>query len=404
MLNYIFESVVTLGIFYLIYFFIIRNEKTFVFNRIYILFAIIASLVLPLVDINLAGDNPVIPDMSFYIDELVVSVEATVSSQVTFWQYKWLLLYFGVTGIIAYQLVWQFLQVHKIRSTNQVLPEKAYTIVYTSGKLTHFSFFNHIFINKDILNNNKDLKRILKHEAAHVKQWHSLDILLLEVVKIIFWFNPFVWLFKAFMVNNHEYLADNQVVLLGEDKCEYLEQIVNNSLANYSLSLINNFNYSLTKKRVVMMTKQNIKWLSGLKIAILVPVIAGISIVFACSENAVNPAEDNTEVKNDDTFYVVETMPTFQNGDVQGFKTFIADNLVYPEEAFKNGIEGKVFVEFVVSADGFVKNAKIVRGVHPILDEEALRVVNASPKWEPGVQRGEKVDVKFTFPINFTLK
>lgn len=406
MLNYIFESIVTLGIFYLIYFFIIRNEMIFVFNRIYILFAITASLILPLVEINLAGNSPVIPAMSYYLDEIVVSVEDTVNSKISFWQRKWLLLYLGVMGILLYQLVWQFLQIQKIRNANQVLPKKGYTIIYTSGKLTHFSFFRYIFINRDILNDEQEIQRVLKHEEAHVKQWHSLDILLLELVKIMFWFNPFVWLFKAYMVNNHEYLADNHVVSLGEDKTEYLEQIVNNSLTNYSLSLINNFNYSLTKKRVVMMTKQKIKWLTGMKIFFIVPVLAGIAFIFSCTEN---PADDTIGMASengnqDDVFYIVETMPQFRNDGTKGFQSYISENLVYPDEAKKKGIEGKVFVEFVVGANGVVKNAKIARSAHPILDKEALRIVEASPIWEPGIQRGKMVDVLFTFPIAFKLQ
>ncbi len=406
MLNYIFESIVTLGIFYLIYFFIIRNEKTFVFNRIYILFALVASVVLPFVSFPAPYSNNIIPAMHFYLDEVVISVENTVSSNPDVWQSRWYILYVLVSGIMMYQLIWQFLQIQKIRTEHKNIKCKGYTIVHTGGKLTHFSFFNHVFINRQIADNEEDLQRIVKHEETHVRQWHSMDILLLELLKIVFWFNPFVWLFKPFMLNNHEYLADQRVVSLGEDKTEYLGQIVNNSLTNYRLSLINNFNYSLTKKRVVMMTKEQLKWKSGMKITFLLPVIAGIVFIFACTENPVNNLDENAadEANKEELFYAVETMPAFNDEGVAGFKSFIAENLVYPEKAIEEGIEGKVFVQFIVGSDGNVKDAKIARGVHPLLDEQAIRVVNASPEWEPGIQKGEKVDVQFTFPITFKLQ
>ena len=107
--------------------------------------------------------------------------------------------------------------------------------------------------------------------------------------------------------------------------------------------------------------------------------------------------------QNDDkVFYVVEEMPEFPGGDKE-LRQYIANNVEYPEEAQKNNIEGKVFVSFVVAKDGNVKDAKIERGVAPSIDNEALRVVNSLPKWTPGKQRGQAVNVKFTVPINFEL-
>ena len=108
--------------------------------------------------------------------------------------------------------------------------------------------------------------------------------------------------------------------------------------------------------------------------------------------------------EDSEIFFVVEEMPDFLNGGQEAFRKFIAENLKYPETAEENGIEGRVFVQFVVRADGRVGNASIVRGVDPALDQEALRVVMASPEWTPGRQRGKPVDVAFTFPITFRLK
>ncbi len=114
--------------------------------------------------------------------------------------------------------------------------------------------------------------------------------------------------------------------------------------------------------------------------------------------------EEEEEVADDEVFFIVEDMPSFQGGGQDAFRTWIAENLRYPQIAAENGIQGRVFVQFVVNANGTVSDATVVRGVDPSLDREAIRVVMASPSWTPGRQRGEPVRVAFTFPINFVLQ
>jgi len=114
--------------------------------------------------------------------------------------------------------------------------------------------------------------------------------------------------------------------------------------------------------------------------------------------------EEEEEVAEEEVFFIVEDMPSFQGQGQEGFRQFIAQNLNYPEIAAENGISGKVYVQFAVNSRGEVVDAIVVRGVDPALDKEALRVVMSSPKWTPGKQRGKPVKVQFTFPINFILQ
>ncbi len=114
--------------------------------------------------------------------------------------------------------------------------------------------------------------------------------------------------------------------------------------------------------------------------------------------------EEAEEAEQPDFFVIVEDMPEFQGGDHEGFRIFIRDNLKYPQIAAENGIQGRVYIQFIVNADGSVSDATVVRGVDPSLDREATRVVMSSPRWTPGRQRGEPVRVAFTFPINFVLQ
>jgi protein TonB len=112
---------------------------------------------------------------------------------------------------------------------------------------------------------------------------------------------------------------------------------------------------------------------------------------------------DGQEITDEEIFFVVENMPSFQGKGQEGFREWIARNLKYPESAAKKGIGGRVFVQFAINSKGEVVDAVILKGVDPALDQEALRVIMSSPKWEPGRQRGKPVKVQFTFPINFVL-
>jgi protein TonB len=132
-----------------------------------------------------------------------------------------------------------------------------------------------------------------------------------------------------------------------------------------------------------------------------------IEDVEATQDMAINMNDfsmNEEEAPEEEVFYIVEDMPKFQGGGPDKFREYIASHLQYPEVAAENGISGRVFVQFAVNSKGEVVDAKVVRGVDPALDKEALRVVTSSPKWTPGKQRGKAVKVQFTFPINFVLQ
>lgn len=156
------------------------------------------------------------------------------------------------------------------------------------------------------------------------------------------------------------------------------------------------------------------------KIALAIPFAAAFLFFFTNScefakttnnnsiEKEIIASEDTVKVEAElelegEIFYSVDVEPKFQGKEPDAFRPFIQENLKYPEEAQKQGIEGKVFVSFVIDKNGNVRNVKIERGVHSYLEEEAIRVVKLSPKWEPGKKDGKFVNVQYTFPISFAL-
>jgi len=113
---------------------------------------------------------------------------------------------------------------------------------------------------------------------------------------------------------------------------------------------------------------------------------------------------DIGEVEEEEIFVIVEDMPTFRGGDVDKFREWVQKRVKYPQIAAENGIQGKVFIMFVIEPDGSVSNVQILRGVDPALDDEAVKAVQASPKWVPGKQRGAPVRVRFSITVNFQLQ
>lgn len=128
--------------------------------------------------------------------------------------------------------------------------------------------------------------------------------------------------------------------------------------------------------------------------------ILWLLLVLVFSASGFSQAQFKEGEKDNEVFTIVENMPEFPGGQEAMFQ-FLANNVVYPPEAKKNGIQGRVFVGFTVGKDGVIKDVHIVRGVHKLLDKEAMRVVRLMPKWKPGMQKGKAVAVSYNLPINF---
>jgi TonB family protein len=269
-----------------------------------------------------------------------------------------------------------------------------------------FSFFGWIFL---YLPGLKDESRqeILKHEQTHARQWHSMDVILCELINIVCWFNPFAWLIKTEIRLNLEYLADNKVAETTSDCKLYQYHLLHLVNKNVQTGLCNNFNVSHLKRRIIMMNKKRTHTAGRIKYALFVPLAAALLIASNISCISSEKQEEISEKQESraaegEVFMVVEEMPEFPGGMGECMK-WLGQNIKYPAEAKEKGVEGRVIVQFVVEKDGTIVNAKVVRGVDPDLDAEALRVVNQSPKWKPGKQKGEAVRVKYTLPIMFRL-
>lgn len=423
--SWLFESGISLSIFYLVYRIFLNRENLFQSNRVFLLFALIFSVLIPFVKIP----SPVDLHYSHYLPEVAITVNTPLAGtegaipvsiiRILFY------VYLSGVAIMLGTFLYRLNQLMRIIKKCQL--ERNGKIHLAKTRLSHapFSFLNVIVYNEENLSSG-EMDKIIEHEAVHVNQFHTLDILLIEIIIILQWFNPFIWLYKTSLKELHEYLADREVIRKGTNIPVYQQLLLNFQLRKQFLTLANNFNYSLTKKRFIMMTKTKTSKFAGIKMVVTLPVIF-MMILSLTKLNAIGsetleklspppppPPPPASLQKNEETskktaeeiFLVVEQMPKFNEADDNGseFRKYIAENLVYPKEAAKSGIQGRVFVQFIIDSEGFIKDAKVIRSVHELLDAEALKIVESSPKWIPGKQRGKEVNVQFTFPINFVLE
>ena len=415
---YLFESGVSLALLYIVYWIFLKKDTYFNRNRLYLALSILVSLVIPLINIQLkAGTSSI----AFFVQLEEVLITPGISQSITsmlLTKSVSLLLVIYLLGVSFFSgiLIFRFYQIWDWIKKGESTKIGNIKIIKIQQNISPFSFFNWVFLPSDY-KDELEKDEIIDHEKIHIRQLHTFDLLVSELLIVFQWFNPIVWLYRFSFKEIHEYTADSHVLQKGIQIEKYQNLIMNQIFGIQFFPVGNNFNKSLIKKRIIMMTKSKSTRIANLKLLLTVPVLVALVFVFSCSSNSDDLADPipETEVQavegdiseaevTDEVFFVVEEMPEFQ-GDNTGakFRQYIGNNLKYPDIAIENGISGKVFIEFVIDKDGSMTNIAIKRGVDPILDKEAIRVIKSSPNWKPGKQRGQNVRVQYTFPINFAL-
>ena len=457
---YSIKVAICLAAFYLFYKLLLSRDTFHAFNRATLLLLMLLSLVLPFV--NISVDEPTVAyDGMVQIEQLLamgVVDDGPAPSGPTLIQVLFAIYIIGVALFLVGEIC-SLVRLHRLISGKcSVTTADGIKIVVIDDDVAPFSWFNNIVISRSDYESGRS--EILIHEKAHIARRHSLDIMLCNMLLIFQWFNPAAWLLRRELQNIHEYEADEAVIQSGADASEYQLLLIRKAVGERLFSMANNLNHNSLKKRITMMLiKKSNPW-NRAKILLTVPVAAVAVVAFATpkaeslskeiehdSNALVNsvvrsmpgtaehlamstgeagaagmPAEaaapetaaaDSLRGRvagvsagnsNDDgrVFDVVEDQPRYPGG-TNALMTYLRDNIKYPAEAAKAGMQGKVIVQFVVGKDGTVRDVKPIRNISPELDAEAVRVVAAMPKWVPGYQRGEAVNVRYTLPVNFRM-
>ena len=448
---YILKSSVCLALFYLFYRLLLSKETFHRFNRVALLGILFLSLLIPLLEVTTAQPTEMAHTMltleqllamvDFYSQDTVAVApvevkEITLSGiQITLVIYLAGIVFFACRNI--YSLIRLFLL---LRSGRKEIFHSGIRLIIHNKEIAPFSWMKYIVISEADLEENG--REILIHETAHISNHHSVDLLVADLCIFFQWFNPASWLLKQELQNIHEYEADETVIKEGVDAKQYQLLLIKKAVGTRLYSMANSFNHSTLKKRITMMLKEKsnpwarVKYLYVLPLAALAvtafarPEVSAVTDEISSAkvndlaemvktnlpESVVEAVKDTLppgvthvpqEVKDDlkgtPVFEVVEQMPEYPDGGMAGLMEYFKKNMRYPEAAKEAGMQGRVTVQFVVNKDGSISGAKVLRSVEPDFDAEAIRLVNAMPKWKPGMQGGKPVPVKFTVPVKFML-
>ena len=540
-LIYDLKVAVLIAVFYFCYRLLMERETMHRLNRIMLLSSILLSLVLPLCVITLHKTIEVAPMQVVDHPELVITELGSVSSEESTIQSletnrmgfaEKLFQPSVIFAIFTIGLLCRLLYIAKsyrqlrrmIKDSEQHSLEDGVTMAVVDLPVAPFSWMHTIVLSR--IDYEECNPSILAHERGHIRLHHSWDIVFVEVLTALQWFNPVVWLLRRDLRTIHEYEADASVLSSGSDVSQYIQLLMRKTMGTKACTLANGINNSTIKKRINMMLVNKSPRHNALKLLALLPIVGitlalnaetvtdvvykndepqkqvpvkkgkkdttiktnanqGIQVIEVSEasdkektyETTVKETEpnvaviilntkkkgeepllivdgkiatieqvralprdavakvatmrektaiksygekakygaliittvkhqeeiDNEPLSQPDVFDKVDEMPHFPDG-MAGLMQYLSTNVRYPKDAKESGTQGSVIVSFIVEKDGSISNAKVTKPTYSSLDEEALRVVSAMPKWVPGKQNGEAVRVKYAVPVSFRLK
>ena len=533
MLAYFLKVNVAIVLFYAFYRLFFYKDTFFGWRRTALLCFFAVSAAVPLLNIQtwITEQEPMVAMADLYasvvLPELTIGTEAAPTDWKSILSEYANIAYWGIVALLMIRLIMQLAGIIRLTCRCRKIQIGNTSIHLLPKADGPFSFFHWIFIHPSS-HTEEEFNEILTHEQTHARQWHSIDVIISELVCIFCWCNPFAWLMKREIRTNLEYMADARVLENGYDSKTYQYHLLGLSHQKAAATIYNSFNVLPLKKRIKMMNKKRTKEIGRTKYLMFLPLAALLMIVsnieavarttkkiaaevieavdaktgqavpevqapqvaplpeqdtktvtykgkvvdkdgkpiqgvkilsvpnstptevttqadgsfeFKASPKAKLlflyqdgnkkkgisftderlPKENKTnwtivynekwnEVMQSDPgtpdnpiFEVVEHMPEFTGGGMPALMEYLSKNIKYPEAAMKKGTQGRATVQFVVEKDGSITNVKILRGIDPELNKEAVRVISAMPKWKPGTQKGEAVRVKYTVPVMFRL-
>ncbi|WP_240938610.1 M56 family metallopeptidase [Arenibacter sp. 6A1] len=428
MIQYVLECVAFQLLFLIVYDLFLKRETFFQWNRVYLLGSFVLSILLPWIKIEalkttVSQDSFVYPEYLWDMDMssgFVGAAKPTVSFHFTTTE---MVLYGGMI-IAAGLFVFKLYQIIQLKRKGEIRYFESFTRVMVRNSQMAFSFFRSIFLGDQVL--EKDHDSIIQHELVHIEQRHSWDLLFFELMRIVAWFNPLVYVYQNRISELHEFIADAKVAKTHKE--EQYQMLLSQVFQTQNISFINHFySSSLIKKRIVMLQKTKSKQIWRLKYLLMLPLVMGMLAYtsseaqendlenIALPEIVVNGLENATISKSSNwnraDLEVMDRIPVFTSCDKEAdrngcfeteFKSVVLENLKYPTEAKGKGIQGTVFAMFTIGIDGKIGELRF-RGPDEILEDEVKRVISNLPPMISGEHQGKKVAATFTIPITFKL-
>ena len=443
-----------IAVFYMFYRLMLAHETFHRVNRIVLLLTAVVSYVLPLCVITY--HETVVMHQAPLVTIGDLQATAYEPSSTPWWQVALPILFIIGASIALGHTLCSLFRIIRLINHSEQHPQDDGTIVCVTGNaaISPFSWMHYIVMNRSDYETRD--AAILAHERGHIRLRHSWDLILVDTLTALQWFNPAIWMLRSDLRAIHEYEADGAVLSQGINARQYQYLLITKAGGIGGYSLANGITHSALKNRITMMTNKTSKSSHLLKLLALLPIV-GVTLALNAEtvkdyvydepqkqvpvkkgkKNATIKTNGNTTVQvveaqdqkaeaqtpkteqevvtiegtftpdeqkeaPQDVFDVVEVMPQFPGG-APALMQYLSQNIRYPKEAMESDTQGRVIVSFVVCKDGSICNAKVVKSVSPALDAEGLRVISSMPNWTPGTQKGQPVNVKYVVPISFRL-
>ena len=291
---YLLQSALISGGFLAVYHLFLKRDTLFKENRLFLLSGLVLAFVFPLIKIQ----RTIVVDKSNLLQTSEITTQntpmAVPESNIYTMENVLLAVYLGVSAFLLLRLIIRLVALNKLARNAHKRKERPFLHMETEKKISPFSFFNYIFYNPKLFE-PQELDSVLEHEKVHARQYHTLDILLLEVLKIFFWFNPVLWLYKSAVKQNLEYLADHFAIESATDKKSYQYLMLKQAVNTQEYTLANSFYNSLIKKRIVMLNQNQSKKINVLKTLVVAPLLGLLLVSFNIEENYLYKDSDTLE-------------------------------------------------------------------------------------------------------------
>ena len=282
---YLLKSASWLTGFALVYLLFLRNERFFVLKRAYLIAGMVFSIVFPFISFHYQVELPANELSNADLIQPDVPVSASVQQFAAgSFDYRTILLFLYLSGAVflIFKMIRHIMVLYNTINKVSIYNNGPAKLVRVSGFPASFTFFNYVFIDPSL--GEAEVEEIMNHELVHVKQKHWFDLLLVEILRLVQWVNPFAWIYTGFIRQNHEYLADETALRNTSDPANYRAALVNQLFNSPVISLSNSLNYSLNKRRFEMMKKIITSPYRKLKVLFIIPVFAIVFYAFATPE------------------------------------------------------------------------------------------------------------------------
>ncbi|MCY1636422.1 M56 family metallopeptidase [Marinifilum sp. D737] len=347
---------IVLAVSVLLYVLVLSNDSFFKRNRLWLVGSLLLPWIVPLITMPVWLKKMLFTDMGATVPlHTFVSVGQmntdTVQSTNHFSfsiEFLSIVLYGLISLVFLVRLFYGYASILSLKKSAECKSYKGFSLaVLPDSKLGPFSFFRTIFIPKE-LEKSRESQLILEHEKTHCAGWHSIDLTLVECMLIFQWWNPFAWWLRNLIANNHEFCVDNIMLKNLPDPKDYQYSLLNLVRGQGQNHLVNNYNQSLTKKRIIMMNKSNKnRTIHRLKGLLLLPILTFSLLAFT------NPKQSE-DVK-------VEKKAEQTIANMLDLQKYIARNVKYPVKAQENYTQADVIAHVTIDKNGQVKGVKIAR-------------------------------------------